>query len=197
MAKHKHKHEVAEDMGVEDPALHEEIVEEANDEAVVPTSHREITIQGAVFLIPNRYAEGHVLTKGEADALNQTFAENIRNNVVARAKKAADTVAEGSEASVAITQELIDTYAAEYVFGVRKSTRKVDKNPVEVEERRLARQAVNDAIKRKGLKLKDIADETYEGYVTAAIATGRYRAQAEQIVAIKRGMSTGLDLDLD
>ena len=157
---------------------------------------REITIQGAVFLIPNRYVEGHVMSKGEADALNQTFAENIRNNVVARAKKAADTVVEGDEASVEITQESVSDYALSYVFGVRKTTARVVKNPIEIEERRLARQAVHDAVKAKGLKLKDVAEETMENYIVAAINTGKFRLKAESIVSIKAGSTEGLDLDI-
>ena len=73
--------------------------------AVTPT--QAITIAGARFTVPLRYAEGHVLTAGEANALNQTYLENCRNNLSGKAK-------DGT-----LTQEIVDQYAASYVFGQR------------------------------------------------------------------------------
>jgi hypothetical protein len=64
-----------------------------------------ITIAGHRFNVPIPYKAGHVCTEGEANALNQTFAENIRNNLAAKAK-------DGS-----LTQADVDTYAASYAFG--------------------------------------------------------------------------------
>ena len=40
-----------------------------------------IRIKGYGFQFPSRYAPGHILTEGEAHALNQVLATNIRNNV--------------------------------------------------------------------------------------------------------------------
>src|SRR4029077_16952210 len=65
---------------------------------VTPT--QAITIAGTRFTVPVRYAEGHVLTAGEANALNQTYLENCRNNLSGRAK-------DGT-----LTQEIVDQYAA-------------------------------------------------------------------------------------
>ena len=72
---------------------------------VTPT--QAITIAGSRFTVPVRYAEGHVLTAGEANALNQTYLENCRNNLSGKAK-------DGT-----LTQEIVDQYAASYVFGQR------------------------------------------------------------------------------
>ena len=72
---------------------------------VTPT--QTITIAELQFTVPLRYAEGHVLTAGEANALNQTYLENCRNNLSGRAK-------DGT-----LTQEIVDQYAASYVFGQR------------------------------------------------------------------------------
>ena len=47
------------------------------------------------------------MTAGEANALNQTYFENCRNNLSGRAK-------DGT-----LTQEIVDQYAASYVFGKR------------------------------------------------------------------------------
>src|SRR5262245_42373901 len=77
-------------------------------------SYDQITIKGTVFRVPIRYAAGHVLTEGEAGALNQTLHENLRNNF---AKKVAD----GQEAGLPVDtlQQQLDDYAAEYQFGAR------------------------------------------------------------------------------
>lgn len=172
--------------------------------AVNAESFRDITIGGSVFLIANRFATGHVITAGEADALNQTFAENVRNSVVAKSKRAADIMGEKEVAGVpvtdeerlsaTVTQEALTAYAADYVFGVRKTTVKLTRSPVEAEERRLAREAVTAKIKSLGFKMKEIEDDKFESWVATAIAKGTYRGQAEQIVAIKSGSS---DLDID
>ena len=72
---------------------------------VTPT--QTITIAGTMFTVRLRYAEGHLLTAGEANALNQTYLENCRNNLSGKAK-------DGT-----LTQEIVDQYAASYQFGQR------------------------------------------------------------------------------
>ena len=47
-----------------------------------------ITIQGGQFQIPMPFSEGHTLNGPEASAMNQLFAENIRNNFAGKMKKA-------------------------------------------------------------------------------------------------------------
>ena len=47
----------------------------------------DVTIAGNVFAVPLRYAAGHVITEGEASALNQTLCENVRNNLAPKIKK--------------------------------------------------------------------------------------------------------------
>ena len=41
---------------------------------------RTLTIAGETFQVPVRYRAGHVLTEGEAQALNQAYVEAVRNN---------------------------------------------------------------------------------------------------------------------
>src|SRR6266446_4903096 len=65
----------------------------------------QITIAAQTFNVPLRYEEGHELSAGEASALNQTYHENIRNNLAKKAK-------EGT-----LTQADVDAYASEYQFG--------------------------------------------------------------------------------
>lgn len=109
-------------------------------------NYDQITIQGHPFKVPLRYAAGHVLLENEAGALNQTFHENIRNNM---AKK----VAEGVEANVPMEtiQQQVDDYAAEYQFGVRTGGGGFRGDPVMTLAMNYARGVVRQAIKSRNL----------------------------------------------
>ena len=138
-----------------------------------------ITIAGRPFTISNRYSEGHTCTANEADALNQTMHENVRNNLAEKLKKIDDD----SEA-----QALVDSYSADYIFGARGGGGSRD--PVQTEAMNLARGKVKAALQRKGHKVSG------EGAVSAKRITelaGEALAKhpewldtARQIVAAKR-----------
>jgi hypothetical protein len=117
-----------------------------------PTRAR--TIGGVEVQVPQPYAEGHPLTKAEADMLNQTFSENISNNMRSKA-----TGEDGAVLSTEAFQPLIDEYVAGYEPGVRQGgggggARAL--TPVEVEVRNLATAKLKEVLKAKGLKQKDI-----------------------------------------
>lgn len=137
---------------------------------------QDIVIQGRTFQGPAPFAEGYVCTAADAAALNQTLAENLRNNFAARMKKAAE---EGQQ----LSQADFDAYAADYSFGARQP--RAVKNPVDAEERKLAKAAVFDKLRLKGIKPKSVAEDTMDGYIAMAVATGKFRAEAERIVAAK------------
>jgi hypothetical protein len=102
---------------------------------------KQIIIQGHAFVVPVPFSEGHVLSGGEASAMNQVFHENLRNNFASRIKKL-----EGDGAiDISSLQNELDEYAVEYEFGVRQSATAAD--PVEREAMKLARQAVKAALK--------------------------------------------------
>lgn len=106
----------------------------------------QITIQGRTFNVPNPYEDGHVCTANEAAALNQVFHENIRNNL---AKK----LSEGQDEA----QAQIDSYSSTYQFGVRTGGGGGGgpRDPIKVEAMRIGREAVKNAILKKGLKIED------------------------------------------
>jgi hypothetical protein len=54
---------------------------------------------------------------------------------------------------------------------------------------------VSEAIRAQGLRLKDVPDEQFDAFVDS-INDGRFRGQAEQIVAAKKLAATPLSLDL-
>ena len=102
----------------------------------------QVKIQGENYDIAEKYSAGHALTAGEASALNQTFFENIRNNVAVKLKKAA----EAGPINVQHWQAEIDAYASAYEFGVR-AVRSSSLDPIEVEAGKLAAEAIKGMLK--------------------------------------------------
>jgi hypothetical protein len=103
----------------------------------------QITIAGSPFNVPLRYEEGHELTAGEASALNQTYHENIRNNLAKKAK-------EGT-----LTQADVDAYAETYQFGVRAAGTGVTRDPVMSEAMRIAKKQLSEMLRKAGKKVGD------------------------------------------
>ena len=103
----------------------------------------QITIAGSAYNVPVRYEEGHELTAGEASALNQTYHENIRNNLAKLAK-------EGT-----LTQEKVDEYSGNYQFGIRAAGTGVTRDPVMAEAMRIAKKQIAELLKKNGKKVGD------------------------------------------
>lgn len=123
-----------------------------------------ITIAGQSFNVPVRYAAGHVLNEGEADALNQTFHENLRNNFAKKAKEGAD---EGLPLDV--LQQQLDTYAEGYQFGARTGGGG-SRDPVRSEAMEIARQMVRDGLRRAQKKLSDYTSAQISGAAEKLLA---------------------------
>src|SRR5215471_12844559 len=98
----------------------------------------QITIAGKTFNAPVRYEEGHELTSGEANALNQTYHENLRNNFAKRVK---DAIEAGGYDQSAIQREF-DSYAEKYEFGVRTGGGGSTRDPVLAEALAIARNMI-------------------------------------------------------
>ena len=148
--------------------------------------HEQITIQGNPFRVPMRYHEGHTLSQNEADALNQTLHENLRNIWSPKVKKALETGEENLEA----LQAEFDRYAAEYQFGVRRRPRGAQgaTEPVEGIALNMARDLVRKAVKSKGLdwstsKITEAARQLLErqGPEGPLMQAARQRAEAERM----------------
>jgi hypothetical protein len=102
-----------------------------------PVNLKTITIGGAQFSIPSPYEAGHVCTEGEAHALNQTLAENCRNNLSGKAK-------DGK-----LTQADVDAYVASYQFGAKGGS---VANPIESMALAIARKKIN----KNGLSASEV-----------------------------------------
>lgn len=146
-----------------------------------------ITIQTQVFDCPMPYSAGHTLTENEAMALNNLLSENLRNNFAGKMKKA----------ETPLGQADFDAYAAGYVFGQRavSTGAKSVRDPVEKEERALAKEAILASYAKKGIKPRSVPTDTLEAYITRLVESGNLRAMAEENVARAASLPT-FDLDI-
>lgn len=141
-----------------------EVDNHTNDDMVVasnsPAGTQEqkmsdtITIQGLEFAVPVPYTEGHVLTAGEASALNQVFHENLRNNFAAKIKKLKN--ANGEAIDHDALQADLNSYAETYQFCVRTSGGpRIVADPVKHAAINLAKGAIKAALAKAGTSLKE------------------------------------------
>jgi len=162
------------------------------------TPRTNITIQGETFAAPQPYAEGHVLSGNEANALNQTYAENLRNNFASKVKAAQ----EAGTFDLAQFQSEFDEYASGYEFGVRSGGGGGggrSANPVRAEAMSIARALVKKAIVKKGLKLSDYTAADITARATAALDKGDDTSASIMALATQRVEATKdiTDIDLD
>lgn len=143
-------------------------------------STKQITIAGTPFTVATPFVAGHVLTEGEAKALNQTRLENIRNNMAAQVKKEMESIEADAEGNKAVPQSLIDAvskYDSEYEFTLatvsagRRST-----DPVDTEARKIAKASIAKQIIAKGGKLADVPKDR----LAAAVETLSQRADIQK-----------------
>jgi len=131
------------------------------------TPEETYTIAGESFQIPQPYAEGHVLTAGEASQLNQVYAENIRNNLAAKVKELKEAGTFDAESF----QETVDEYCAAYQMGVRTGGGGRTSDPVQAEALEIARTLVRNAIKAKGIQISSVPAAKITELAKAAIAS--------------------------
>lgn len=149
---------------------------------------REITIQGETFTVNQPYAEGHALTGPEAKALNQVRAENIRNNLASKVKKANNPEDETTmEEVVAFAKK----YDKEYDFSIAAGGGgRAALDPVEKEARKVARKVLTDNIKAQGGNVKDYDKDSLTTMVNDLAATNAdIIAEAKKRVKAAEGLS--------
>lgn len=153
-----------------------------------------ITIQGETFTVPQPYAEGHVLKANEAGALNQVFAENLRNNFASKVKAAK----EANTFDLETLQSELDSYAEEYEFGVRTGGGRTG-DPVMAEAMEIMRDKVRKAIKKSGGNLKDFKPADISTRAKAEFTKNSPAAQAVLKLAQERvaAMQDVADVELD
>lgn len=159
------------------------------------TPRETYTIAGESFAVPMPYKAGHHLTEGEANALNQTFAENIRNNLASKLKEEK----EAGSFDLSVFQAKLDDYCDTYEFGVRTGGGR-STDPVMTEALAIARDLVRKAIVAKGIKLSEVKASNITELARQTIEKNpkileTARARVEEVRAIAdvelEGLETG------
>lgn len=156
------------------------------------TPRKSITIQGVDLSVPAPFEEGHACSANEASALNQLLSENLRNNMAAKVKQLQE-----SDADVDAIQAALDEYAGTYEFGVRRGGGGRTADPVMAAAMEIARSKVKDAIRAKGMSIKDVGAEKITELAKQAIeANPEIKERAEQIVAMHNEVVSELELNI-
>lgn len=153
------------------------------------TPRRAIRMGDMRVNVPEPFAEGHPLSESEANVLNQTYAENIRNNISSRVKNSE------TELDEAAVQAMIDEYVTTYEFGVRAGGGGVALTPVERRVRKIASERVRAVLKEQGYTKKDIGDEAFDEYVQKVIdANPQITDLAESQLKAEQEAASAVDL---
>lgn len=128
------------------------------------------TIAGHVFQIRQPYEPGHTVTEIEAKVLNQVRAENVGNNVREAVKKLIEDGKTAEAESLVAEKDGAYEFTAAAAGGGSRSL-----DPVEREARKIAREAIKEALAAQGKKISDYDKETIENAVAST-------AEKEEVV---------------
>lgn len=127
------------------------------------TEQRRIKVEGLIFNAPAPYRAGHPLTENEAATLNQTFAENLRNNFAKKVKLAKEAAQKNGgefpadgEAAPDDLQSEFTSYANDYEFGTRAAASGeagLPRDPIEREAFIMARELIRQHAKSHDIKV--------------------------------------------
>lgn len=160
------------------------------------TPRQEYQIAGQKFSVAQPYAEGHSITAGEAAALNQCFAENMRNNFAGTVKSALEADSYDHE----IHQAMLDDRMGEYEFGQRRAAASAGgrpkADPVEVEALLIAKEKVRRALRAKGHALKDVPAAEITRLAKDVLTSGRYPEILEAAAARVAAQQEVADIEI-
>ncbi len=162
------------------------------------TPRGEITVKGVILTAVKPYAEGHTLTANEAAVLNQTLAENLRNNFATTVAKAVEEAGSVEAVDVAALQAAFNDYQNTYEFGVRKSGgTRTPTDPVAKEALKIAKEIVRKALKDKNYKLSEVPAEKINELAEGLIESNpKIREAAAKRVAEAQAIA-GESINLD
>jgi hypothetical protein len=161
------------------------------------TPRKEATIKGVRLSVPVPYTEGHVLTGPEATTLNQTWIENIRNNLSNEINELIEAAGGIEKFDSKAGQKLVDEYAKDYEFYERKGGGFRSSDPVEAEAMNIARGKVRDAIRNKGLKLSEVPTAKVTELARKLLDKNpALRERAKKIVEARQESAEDINIDL-
>jgi len=161
-----------------------------------------ILIQGLQFSAPAPYNEGHVLSEAEANVLNQTFGENLRNNfasVVKAARTALNLPDKTDLTDPTVLGELtakFAEYASSYTFSGRRAPRIVA-DPVEREAIRIAKSIVTEHLAAHKVLVKNLPEGRMDSLVSELLSKRPdIRVEAKRRIDVTKDAATEVLDDL-
>jgi phosphoenolpyruvate-protein kinase (PTS system EI component) len=145
-----------------------------------------ITIQGYEFPVQPRYKAGHTLTDLEAEALNQAYWDNLRNNFTNKVKAAKSQSGGLSEATHQDLVRQFEGYAQDYQFGQRRAAADPIYAQIEAQAVSLARTAIRDAMRQQGQKDAYSAEEIEAAAHDLVGTDPSFREKAQKAVEERR-----------
>lgn len=161
---------------------------------------KEITIKGLKFVVPAPFSEGHVLKANEAAVLNQTLAENLRNNFAGEVSDAIEEAGNDVDAvDVNALQTALNEYIAEYEFGARRAGSGSGQPKLEPRvriARNLAVSKIKEQLRKKNQKVSDYPAEKINELAMALIEKNPffYEEADRQLAAAQATASESIDL---
>lgn len=153
--------------------------------------NKGLTIEEINFEAPLPFVEGHVLRVNEANVLNQTYHENLRNNFAKTVRDARKTAEEnGSQIDEEAMRKDFAEYLQSYDFGSGRGGFRTG-DPVLQEAMAIARDLVREALKSKGYKLSDVGAIKISELAKKAVETNP-DIMAEAQVRVQRDREVGL-----
>ncbi len=153
----------------------------------------QIRIKGYTFNLSEPFQPGTVITKGEAQALNDLRSENIQNNTRKLVAEATATLAEGellSQDTLAQIQSKITQYDQGYSF-LEKHQPRPRVGDIEAEARQVALEIVEAAARREGITLSE--SELEQHVAQRATLPLVIEAARDRVAVKRRAMAGGLD----
>ena len=148
-------------------------------------------------MVPMPYFEGYQINVAEAAALNQTYAENLRNNFAKSVKQAKEA---GAEVDHEALQAQLTEYANTYEFQGKRRSVAVPVDPVGREAHKIAKGIISESLQKKGIKLKDLPDGKMESLIEQLIEKNpAIREEAVRRVEAMKDATSGMleQLSLD
>lgn len=162
------------------------------------TPAKEISVKGVTLAVPAPYAEGHTLAANEAAVLNQTLAENLRNNFSRKVTEAIEAAGGNAESvDTKALQKDFNEYISEYEFGVRRTGSSGPKlSPEEREAFNLAKEKVKDAIRTNGKKVSDFPTAKINELATNLVEQDPFYKEeaARRVKAKQKAAADSIDL---
>lgn len=145
----------------------------------------QITIRQHSFNVRGPYAEGTILTKAEAQALNGLRAENIRNNMAKLVLEYLAQIEPGRVLPAEAMQELqgkITDYDLRYQFTLKHESRQGQgQSPIDAEILLVATEATEAMMRRTG---KVLSANEFELSLAATTAQPEIQAEARRRLAL-------------